>query len=309
MPKNNPSHDHHFAPVFYLENWIVAPETKLVEYARRGHGPIMGRWTGPRGTGYERFLYDALDGSAPSLEATFMMPADTSAAEAMKVFMRIGTKLDWTRKQRSAWSRFIMGMLMRHPDDIAELKQLIEDDWTNLTDEMREQYRQRWQEGMPETAEEWWEQNREEYREAARLQWLRGMIDNEGVGARINAMSWNVANVGGGKHKLLTSDRPIYMTDSLDELDAFIMMPLTPTKLFIAVRRMETLAKIQELTTDELVAEVNLEVVRSARRFVFASDKSQERFILNHFGRSNQPSWMMRLAEKRARGRRARSAA
>lgn len=308
MP-NNPSHDHHFTPVFYLENWITDPEAKIVEYARRKHGPITGRWTAPRGTGYERYLYDTADGSAPSLEARFMMPVDTYAAGAMNVFMRPGTQLEWTRLQRSSWSRFIMGMLMRHPDDIAELKNLIDDDWTNLTDEMREQYVQLWQEDMPETAEEWWEQNRETYREAARLQWLQGMIDNEGVGSRINSMSWNVANVRNGKRKLLTSDRPVCMTHTLDERDAFIMMPLTPAKLFIAVRRMETLANIRELTTDDLVAEVNLKVVQNARRFVFASDKSQERFILNHFGRSNQPSWMMRLAEKRARDRRARSAA
>lgn len=307
MP-NNPSHDHHFTPVFYLENWIVGPESRLVEYARRGHGPITPRWTGPRGTGYDRYLYDSTDGSAPSLEAEFMMPADTHAATAIKMFMQPGKTLEWTRKERSAWSRFIMSMLMRHPDDVAELMRLVEDDWTNLTGEVREQYRRRWQEGMPETAEEWWDQNRAEYRETARLQWLRAMIDNEGVGRRINAMSWNVANVRNGKHRLLTSDRPVCMTDTLDELDAFIMMPLTPTKLFIAVRRMETLAKIQQLETDDLIAEVNREVVQKAHRFVFASDMSETRFVLNHFGHSHEPTWMMRLAEKRARDRMARAA-
>lgn len=306
---NNASHDHHFTPVFYLKNWIVAPEQKLIEYRRRGDGIIRPRWTGPKGTGYDKDIYAAADGSVASLEESFMAPADTHAAAAMAVFFSPGKELKWTRKQRSSWSRFIMSMLMRHPDDIAELRKLVDDDWTNLTDEMREQYHQRWQEGMPEKPEDWWEQNRETYREAARLQWLQGMIDNEGIGSRLNAMRWNVANVGKGKHKLLTSDRPICMTESLDELDAFVMMPLSPSKVFIGVRRMETLAKIQELTTDELVAEVNLEVVQNARRFVFAADTSQDRFVLNHFGRSNQPTWMMRLAEKRARDRARRSVA
>lgn len=307
--QNNPPHDHHFVPVFYLKNWIVAPGQRLVEYRRRRDGIVRPRWTGPRGTGYERSLYSAADGSVESLETSFMMPADSGAAEAMKVFLASGPTLEWTRPQRSAWSRFIMGMLMRHPDDVAELKRLVDDDWTNLTDEMQEQYRLRRYEGMPATAEEWWEQNRQEYREAARLKWLRGMIDHEGVGRRINAMAWNVANVSSGRHKLLTSDRPICMSDTLGETDAFVMMPLTPTKLFIAVRRMQTMDAIQRLTRDELVAEVNLEVVRNARRFVFAADTAQNRFVLNHFGCSNKPSWMMRLADKRARERSAKAAA
>ncbi|MCR9280331.1 MAG: DUF4238 domain-containing protein [Rhodobacteraceae bacterium] len=300
---NNTSHDHHFVPVFYLKRWIVAPEKRLVEYRRRGDGIIRPRWTGPRGTGYEHSLYDAADGSVVSLEESFMKPADTHAASAMKVFLSQEEGLHWTQAQRSSWSRFIMSMLMRHPDDIAELKQLVEQDWTNLTDEMREAYSHGWQDGMPESAEEWWEQNRDVYIERARLQWLRGLIDNEGIGRTINSMSWNVANVAEARHGLLTSDKPICMTNGIGTLDAFIIMPLTPTKLFIAVRHMDTLELILRMPMNELVDHVNREVVLNARRFVFAANTSLSRFVSDHFGRSDQPSWMMRLAQKRARDR------
>lgn len=306
---SNPTHDQHFVPVFYLKNWVVAPEGRLVEYKRRADGIIRPRWTGPKGTGYERFLYEAVDGSAPSLESSFFMPADSCAAEAMSLLMRTGSDLCWTSSQRSSWSRFIMSMLIRHPDDIAELKRLVEDDWTNVTDEMREHYQRNRQEGMPVTVEELWETNRSEYREVARLQWLRSMVDNRGVGRHINSMSWNVVNVSNGRYSLLISDKPIFINKNLGDVDAFIMMPLTPSKLFIAVKRVKTLEVIESLYGDGIVTEVNREVVRNARRFVFASNKDQTRFVLNHFGLSNQPTWMMRLAEKRANERLAQSAA
>jgi len=298
----NPTHDHHFIPVFYLRNWVTAHQSRLVEYARRRNGPITARWTTPRGTGYQSYLYDATDGSASSLESSFMMPTDTKAAVSMRELLRPDRMPEWNRKLRSAWSRFIMSLLMRHPDDIAELARLVDDDWLNLTDEMRAAYSEAWQPGMPNTAEEYWDNNRG-MRETARLTWLRGLIDNENVGRRINAMSWNVANLDGARFRLLTSDKPVCMSTTIDGTNAYIMLPITPTRLFIGVGSNQTLREIRRLTPNDLAAEVNREVVRNAGRFVFAADTSQTRFVENHFGRSSTPSWMARLAAKRAQDR------
>jgi len=73
---SNPPHDHPFVPVFYLKNWVVAPEQRLAEYRRKKEHVIRPRWTGARSTDYERHLYEADDKSVESLETSSMMPAD-----------------------------------------------------------------------------------------------------------------------------------------------------------------------------------------------------------------------------------------
>ncbi|MBF0678423.1 MAG: DUF4238 domain-containing protein [Devosia sp.] len=300
---NNPSHDHHFVPVFYLKKWIVAPEKRLVEFAKRDHGGVSGRWTGPKGTGYARFLYDAKDGVAPSLEETFFEPTDTKAAVAMQTFFCPGPYLEWERPVRSAWTRFLLTMMMRHPEDLDTFRRTMQADWTNLNDEMREAYLRGRDPDMPETAEEWWEQNRDGFMETATLRILRTLMDHENVGGRINSMDWSTVIMTPSKHPLLTSDRPLLMTDTLTEPDAFIMLPLSPTRLFIAVRREETLDKIAVWPIEELVMEINMEVVGRAERFVFASDMSQARFIRNRFGQQRVRTLFHDLEARRAADR------
>ncbi|KPH09112.1 DUF4238 domain-containing protein [Rhizobium acidisoli] len=295
---NNPSHDHHFVPVFYLENWADPHTGKVTEFKKRYNG-VLPRLTAPKGTGYKKFLYDSDDGSAVSLEASFMMPADTHAAEASRLMLASRVKIDWTQRQRSGWSRFMMGMLLRHPEDVAELARLVDDDWTNLSQTMQDRYYQYREPEMPSTAEEWWEQNRSEFREKARLKWHRDLIDHKGIGRRLNSMSWNVANVTDSKHILLTSDRPVIINGAISDRDVSIMVPLSPTKLFIAVRDEKTLAQITGESPTQLVARVNRQVVANARSFVFGSDARYGEFIKKHFATSNESSLMQKLAEKR----------
>ncbi|TCA18563.1 DUF4238 domain-containing protein [Rhizobium leguminosarum bv. viciae] len=267
---NNPSHDHHFVPVFYLKNWIVGPEKRLAEFADRKHVGVKGRWTGPKGTGYEKFLYDSKDGRSHSLEATFFEPTDSLAAVAMATFFSKGPDLDWTPRLRSAWTRFLMTMMMRHPEDLETFRRTMWEDWTNLTEEMKQAYLSQKPGNFAGTAEEWWESNRDELMETAMLRTLRGLMDNANVGAVINGMAWNTAILEPATVPLLTSDRPVLTTTSLTEEDAFIIMPLSPTRLFVAVRREETMATIRGWSIDELVQIVNDEVVaRAELRFRF----------------------------------------
>jgi hypothetical protein len=302
MDANKP-HDHHFVPVFYLKRWIAAPEHKLVEYARRPHGPITPRWTGPKGTGYQPLLYDAHDSLDFSLEKAFFEPTDTQAALAMETFFRPGDGMEWTRPLRSSWSRFLISMMMRHPQDLVVFRRTMGDDWTNLNEEMRQAYLSDRTPDQPETAEEWWEQNRAGFMETAVMRILRTLMDHENVGSSLNSMMWSTADMGASRYPLLTSDRPVLMHSHLAADEAFIMMPLSHNRLFVAVRREETLMRICEWETEDLALEVNLEVVQRAERFVFASDTSQTDFIQEHFGQGRVETLMEQLERRRAADR------
>jgi hypothetical protein len=80
-------------------------------------------------------------------------------------------------------------------------------------------------------------------------------------------------------------------------------MPLSHDRLFIAVRREETLMRIGEWETEDLVLEVNLEVVNRAERFVFASDTMQSELIEQEFGQNRVPTLMEQLELRRAADR------
>lgn len=300
-----PPVDHHYVPVFKLKQWATPynAQDRLVRYARFPDGVIRAGWSGPRGTGYQPHLYNALDGSVPSLETTLMSPTDSEAAEAMAMLLEGKKKIAWTRPTRSAWSRFLKSMMLRHPSDLEVLRRMMQDDWTNLTDEMRQAYLADRSLDMPETAEEWWEQNRQAFSEAATFKVLRSLIDNENIGQTINRMAWSVANVANDAVELMTSDRPLVMSETLRERGAFIMMPLSPTKLFIAVTQDETLTLLRQTRPKELVRLVNKEVVAKAERFVFARDMRQETFVKKWFGKWAGNTWALGLEQRRAQDR------
>lgn len=303
-----PPVDHHYVPVFKLKQWATScnDQDRLVRYARSPNGVIRSGWSGPRGTGYQPHLYDATDGSIPSFETTFMSPTDSAAAEAMAMLIEGKKKIAWTQRTRSAWARFLKSMMLRHPSDLHVLRRMMQDDWTNLTDEMREAYLADRSPEMPETPEEWWEMNRAGFSEAATFQVLRTLIDNENIGLTINRMAWSVANLENDAVDLMTSDRPLAMSRTLSEPGAFMMMPLSPKLLFIAVTQDETLDRLRQGRPKELVRLVNKEVVAKAERFVFARDKSQEPFVKKWFGKWAGDTWTLSLEHHRAKDRLAR---
>jgi hypothetical protein len=83
--------------------------------------------------------------------------------------------------------------------------------------------------------------------------------------------------------QLLTSDRPIIMTNGLFMGDAHIVLPISPTHLFIAVRRAETLEKFS--SPDELIRIANTKVAEQAIKFVYGIDDSRLYFVAGHLGK------------------------
>lgn len=301
---NNPTHDHHFVPVFYLKNWILAGHDRLVEYKIRRNSALP-RWTYPKGTGYQKHLYSSTDDSVQSLEDAFLMPADGFAADAMKVFFSstIRSGMEWTTRQRSSWTRFMMSMLLRHPEDVADFAKIVEDDWVSATPEMQRRYAAIRSPDLPERIEDWLLLHKNKDRERARLNWMRALIDHEGIGRRINRMHWSVFDLSSTSIPLMTSDRPVITEYPLSTPKSYIMLPLSPTKLFVAVETPDLADMIFRQRPNILAKEVNKEVVRNARIFAFAADERHNAFVKKHFGQASSKSLFAKLAEHRAERR------
>jgi hypothetical protein len=105
--------DHHFIPVFYLKQWTT--NGKLVEYTRK-HGRLIAKRVGPEATGFERDLYAFSElpaADAQHIEAVFLKYADDKAAQALAIHLG-ESEVSWSDELRSAWSRFVFGLHVRH---------------------------------------------------------------------------------------------------------------------------------------------------------------------------------------------------
>jgi hypothetical protein len=136
----------------------------------------------------------------------------------------------------------------------------------------------------PETYEEFLAKNEHP---AARVSAtsLQAQIDNPEVGTQLNKMQWSLVTFTDMKHSFLTSDRPIIMSNGLAKKYDHLVIPISPSKLFVAVNNKETNAVIKNMGEQELSRQVNHRVAIQSRKFVYGINDSQLRFIENRLGK------------------------
>ena len=272
-------HDHHFIPAFYLSQWTVTGD-ELVEYCIK-HRKLIAKPVGPRATGYVRDLYAFPElplEHAQHLEAKFFNYADNIAAQALAMHLNGQRNAAlWTTELVSGWSRFVMGVHLRHPDVLPELKTAAGTVWDKSGDAYQKHYERVRTAKHPPTMDEWIATVDPETRAKVQLNAVMKMIDNEEVGACLNKMRHAVVDLTGSPLQLLTSDRPVQLY-RINQPDGFVAMPISPTKLFVGAHSPATFERLRAAKPKALVQDFNKFVVSRARKFVWASDHSQNSF-------------------------------
>jgi hypothetical protein len=114
-------------------------------------------------------------------------------------------------------------------------------------------------------------------------------FDNEIVVSHLNKMHKAVLDVSSSPHKLLLSDRPVCFSN-LIRPNGVAFLPISPTKIFVAVNDEKVFAQIRMRKTREIVKDVNTFVASRARRFVWSADRSQETFIEKYMSKKMEPA-------------------
>jgi hypothetical protein len=273
--------DHHFLPVFYLKQWAINGG-KLVEYSIK-NDKLIPKHVGPGGTGFQRDLYAFVElppEESQHIESVFFDYADRVASDALQRHLT-GHTTNWTAEQRSAWSRFIIGIHLRHPDAITELRVAAKAAWDHNHDASQASYEKLRAREDPPTFEAYIEKHSPLTPIKAFLNMIIKLIDNQNLGTHINQMTWGVADLSRAGISLLTSDRPVEIS-RLKEKNGIISIPISPTRLFIAANNPETLKSIQRSDPKKVVKSVNKFLTSRARRFVYAPDEKQTPFIQTH---------------------------
>jgi hypothetical protein len=281
--------DHHFLPVFYLQRW-ANPDGKLVEYSRPYLNRIVPKPVGPRATGFRRDLYafQHLPAElAQYLEDKFLKRADDKASVALAKLLSGNAEPPWTPELRSAWSRFVINSVIRHPHPFEEIRAVLHDYWLEPDGMTQQEYERLRQPEDPLTFKEFVLFQGDHLADRIRIRLLQTALDNERIGARLNNMYWNVLDLSGADLLLLTSDWPLYREINGERM-AFTL-PISPTALFTATTHPDIFRALQAMRPNELVRTINAEVVSQARLYVYSRDRSQERFVTNHMSSKMQP--------------------
>lgn len=283
--------DHHFIPVFYLKQWASSSSQKLIEYSIK-HGKFIAKPVGPRGTGYETDLYSFPDlppEIAQHIEDVFLRSSDNQAALALQRILE-WDKSVWPPEMTQAWARCVMHLLLRHPDVIAEMRKATKGIWKATGVEAQQRYEIEIKKPAdPDTFEEYVLRSDPHVVTKSFLNMIIRALDSETIGNAIIDMNWKVIDVTRSSKTLLTSDRPVIIRN-LGNSDGWIALPITPTKLFFAVKSEKTIEMLTKGTTLALVERINEQIVVRARRYVWARDPWQEWYIRRNMGSHKEPT-------------------
>jgi hypothetical protein len=282
-------HDHHFIPAFYLRQWTISPDNKLIEYTIK-NSKLVDKPVGPRSTGYEAHLYSFPEfppETAQYLEQEFFNYLDDTASRALEIHLT--GKGSWNNELVNAWSRFMLGIHLRHPDAMPELRAAAKSIWDKSGPKFEGEYARMRLPDDPETFDELLS-SRDPLTDAKmRVNLIIKSFDNETVVSHLNKMHKAVVDLSSSPHKLLLSDRPVCFSN-LQQPNGVAFLPISPTKLFVAVNEESVFARIQRNKPRNIVKNVNSFVVGRSRRFVWADDRSQTNFIKKYMSKNMESS-------------------
>ncbi|SIN59573.1 Protein of unknown function [Parasphingorhabdus marina DSM 22363] len=255
----------HFIPEFLLKNWC-GDDGRLERYTSPIDGKIVSRRVFPSATGFQKDIY-TLDDVATEhrhhIELEFFQKVDSLAA---KTFYKILNREIESMSDDDIvnWARFVYSLMHRVPQSI-------------------EMWKEKWRSTQLSDGSFL---NDSEAVEMAK-QNLPFFIESERTVLFIAQMDWHVVRTDSCRFQLLVSEQPIVMTNGLMREDGHIALPISPTEIFLAIRTDSNfMTKLKRQKLEEVVRNLNRQVVERASHFVAASDKSQERFIVNRFGKS-----------------------
>lgn len=293
---------HHFLPVFYLSRWADETDGRVTRLQRMPTGIVKAKRIVPKGTGFEPGLYEMSGrppGEAQAMETQFMSPLDAGAADALALLETGLPDAQWTRGPRSAWSRFVLTQMLRAPEDIAQLKSSVKEDWSKVLPEIAEIYAARRAPGMPATVGEYLAGQDQGETDAWALKIARTLMNHPRVGQLLNNMHWRVLDVPAAAPLLVTSDRPVWTTITWTEPEAFISMPISPRKLFLAAPDPRTLTRLIANATPDRLAERNLLTIRLAVKNAYGADDSLLTVAQDHLATRRHSSLLEVLAAAR----------
>jgi hypothetical protein len=272
---------HHYIPVFYLKQW-AGSDGRVCEFSKP-YDRVKPKRVHPDGTAYVHGL-NTIPGlpahEADFLESYFFRLTDNFAAMALRILLSGDEILDFSQDVKSGWSRFITSLMMRNPESVARSMAAAEALYRQSRDELYADYLQHRKMTDPLTYEEYAAQNSPNPAGRGGAILLQKVIDNPEIGKHINNMRWIVLKAHSPKFTLLTSDRPVVMTNGMKDV------PISPWHVFIATDNAKTERFIESVfARGQMIQQVNERLALQARKYVYGMSDAQLTFVSRRLGK------------------------
>ncbi|MBY3220872.1 DUF4238 domain-containing protein [Rhizobium laguerreae] len=262
----------HYIPQFYLKPWEGA-DGKLEVFLRRSDGLIVSKRLHRKATGYAADLYK-LPGVSPAdehkMESAFMAPIDDEAVHARDLLL--GEITPAGGRTRNAWARFVLSLMLRNPEEVAEFKKNYTDLIMTPQADFQAKYDVMKQEGDPGRFEEWMVKDDATHVERSAMFAITTFIEHPRVLRLFQGMHWMVIDTSSVKRRLMTSDRPVMLTQGMLQYAGHYALPISPTRLFLAATTVQFAQQFASLRPGKIVREINKLVIGQARKYVYAVD-------------------------------------
>jgi hypothetical protein len=226
-------------------------------------------------------------------ESSFLQTVDSKAADALAILERDDPAYKWNSNERSAWTRFILALMFRMPEDVQDMKALTALYMTRTDDDVEALYAAKRTEKHAKTFAEYLKQE-PHLLDNISFEFIGGLMNLERVGRDINNFNWHTLRTLDAEFELLTSDRPLLIDPVIGDPNARILLPIGPRRIFVGMRQGE-LRPRNEKDQNEITFRLNKAVVEGAVRYVYGTDDRQLRFVQNRMGISPEERSTSRL--------------
>ena len=159
------------------------------------------------------------------LEDVFYKAADDDAARAFHILL---TPPPWKMsvKERSGWSRFIISLMLRHPEAVQKHTKVAIELFREARPRIKALYDKERGPNDPLTYAEHAQTHAPHPEGRIIVHLLQSIVDNEELGRKLNSMRWMGLKERKPTFQLLTSDRPLLVTNGIGRTEGHIIMPI-----------------------------------------------------------------------------------
>jgi len=284
--------NHHYIPQFYLRPWL-GTDNKLQEF-RRGYGGRIqvGRY-GTKVTGCAEDLYTlpgVTEETKQNVEKFFMGFVDNAAVRARD--MMLVDHIPTDTETRRSWARFLISLVFRNPEEVEKFKRQHRRNLLTPDPEFQREYAARRRDSDPELFEDWMLLNDPTYFERHSVLTLTHLMEHQNVLRLIRTMDWRVIDISRRSRRLMTSDRPVIMSNGLGRYEGHIGIPISPAKMFVGFRYGDYANQFCALPLGKIVRAVNEAVIGQAQKYVYALDSAHAADVRKNMGKREPPSFV-----------------